>query len=141
MEKHPYDKVRKVEQKEDPTSVEEEMEKRVESFQNAMKDPTKRIGSNRVKRVRNPDGPTLGPVHAPVEKFDQLNKKDRWSTTEFEGNTAKVTVQDPQDPDDVVLPTISTGVAPNDDRANGHKHLSEEDDALGVETDPVPISD
>jgi len=122
MEKHPYDKVRKIEQREDPTSVEEEMEKRVESFQGAMKDPSKRIGLKRALRKPNPDGPTLGPVHAPVEKFDQLNKKDRWSTTEFEGNTAKVTVQDPQDPDDVVLPTIET---------------PEEDDNLGVETDPV----
>jgi len=135
MDKHPYDKVRKIEQKEDPTTVEAEMEKRVESFQGAMKAPSKRIGADRVKRVRNPDGPTLGPVHAPVEKFDQLNKKDRWSTTRFKGSTAKVTVQDPGDPDDVVLPTISTLV---NERSNGHAHVSgEEDDSMGEETDPV----
>jgi len=41
--KHPYDKVRKIEQREDPSSVEQEMGKRVESFQEAMKEPTKRL--------------------------------------------------------------------------------------------------
>jgi hypothetical protein len=155
MEKHPYDKVRKIEQREirptgtfrDPTknkgeaeakreSVEREMEERVESFQNAMKAPSKRIGAGREQRKPNPDGPTLGPVHPPVERFEQLNKEDRWSKTKFEGSTARISVQDPCDPEDVVLPTISTYV---DERSNGHKHVSEEDDNLGVETDPVPI--
>jgi hypothetical protein len=144
MEKHPYDKVRKIEQREirptgafrDPTknkgeaeakreSLEQEMEERVESFQNAMKDPSKRIGSKRARREPNPDGPILGPVHAPVERFEQLNKEDRWSKTEFKGSTARISVQDPCDPEDVVLPTISTVVDP---REGGHRHISEEDD-------------
>ncbi len=156
MTVYPYDKVRKIEQRQirptgtfrDPTknkgeaeakreSVEREMEERVESFQKAMKDPSKRIGSNRVKRERNPEGPTLGPVHEPVERFDQLNKEDRWSKTDFSSGTARISVQDPGDADDVVLPTVST---PVNERSNGHKHVSgEEDDSLGVETDPVPI--
>jgi len=162
---YPYDKVRKIEQRQirptgtfrDPTknkgeaeakreSVEREMEERVESFQSAMKDPSKRIGADRVKRERNPEGPILGPVHEPVERFDQLNKEDRWSKTKFSsenvlgrtnGAHARISVQDPSDPEDVVLPTISTLV---NERSNGHAHVSgEEDDSLGVETDPVPI--
>jgi hypothetical protein len=113
------------------------MEERVESFQSAMKDPAKRIGAGRAQRKPNPDGPTLGPVHAPVERFEQLNKEDRWSKTKFKGNTARISVQDPCDPDDVVLPTISTLV---NEQSNGHAHVSgEEEDSLGVETDPVPI--
>ena len=94
MAEHPYDKVRKIEQREirptgtfrDPTknkaeadakreSVEREMEERVESFQSAMKDPSKRIGAGRAHRKPNPDGPTLGPVHPPVERLNNSTKK------------------------------------------------------------------
>lgn len=40
--------------------------------------------------------------------FDQLNREDRWSKTEFQSQDpiAHITVQDPNDSEDVVLPAI-----------------------------------
>ena len=97
----------------------EEMEKRIENFQAAMKNPNKRIGKDRVKL---PEGYTPPNPPEPVENFDQLNKEDRWSKTKFSGKDseqalmpngkpgsagyAHISVQDPNDPVDVLLPTV-----------------------------------
>ncbi len=62
------------------------------------------------KHITTPrgDNPIKAVEHAP-DRFDQLSSEDRWSKTEFKEKEAvvSITVQDPNDTDDIVLPTIT----------------------------------
>ena len=89
-----------------------EIEKRIANFMAAMKNPMKRVGEKRSQRKSNPD--YVLPELEYVERFEQLNKQDRWSKTEFRGSNAvqgaggaRITVQDPNDRDDTVLAPIN----------------------------------
>ena len=108
MTKNPYDKVRKIEQREG-LGVEHDMGERVENFQKAMKTPTKRIGEKRSQR--KPDVSFSPPERAIMQRFEQLSTEDYWSKTKFPSgkisSTTRITVQDPNDLDDVALPHIT----------------------------------
>ena len=85
------------------------MSERVANFRGALNDPDQRIGEKRAQRKPNPD--FVAPEKKTVNRFDQLDKKDRWSSTEYQGTDtdgrAAITVQDPRDPDDLVCSPIS----------------------------------
>ncbi len=81
---------------------------RIEKFTAAMKSPHKRLGEDRKPVTSRKVEPIA------IQRFEQLNKEDRWSTTEYwespsrHGSAAaKIHVQDPQDVDDVQLPNIT----------------------------------
>ncbi len=93
-----------------------QMVERATNFLSALRKPAKRVGEKRSQRKFNPD--FAAPERIIIERFDQLNKQDRWSRTEFRapapqrgsnpatGAHASISVQDPQDPDDLVCAPI-----------------------------------
>jgi hypothetical protein len=101
-------------------STARQMAERVINFLGAMKKPTTRIGEKRSQRKPNPD--FVAPEAIEVERFEQRNREDRWSKTVYGGDhrdgIAKITVQDPMDPDDIVLDPI-TPDDPNKHRVDG----------------------
>ena len=92
------------------------MLQRIDNFLKAMKKPNKRIGKHKVKFVEVPVFPKSPKS---VQRFDQLNREDRWSKVEFKNNpeargatrigqgSAHISVQDPRDIDDIVLPNVN----------------------------------
>ncbi len=102
-----YDKVRKIEQREDSRGQARQMAERALNFLGALRNPTKRIGGKREQRKANPD--FVAPERIGESRFEQLDKEDRWSRTEYregaygdqEDGFAYITVQDPRDPDDI----------------------------------------
>ncbi len=99
-----YDAVRKITQREGP-GVEADMLERVDNFLQAHRKPNKKIGEKREQRTRSPD--FVAPEPLTVTRFEQKNHEDRWSKTVYNGVSAKTTVQDPRDPNDVVLDPIT----------------------------------
>jgi len=103
-------------------STARQMAERVANFRDALNDPDKKVGEKRAQRKANPDFVAPEPIE--VERFDQLDKADRWSKTVYGGDdgdgVAKITVQDPQDPDDIVLDPI-TPDGPSKHRVDGLK--------------------
>lgn len=105
--------------------TERQMAERVLNFLSALKSPAKKIGEKRAQRKANPDFVAPEPEH--VARFEQKNRADRWSQTVYgEGDygsvQAKITVQDPQDPDDIVLDPI-TPESPTRTRVKGDEEL------------------
>lgn len=85
-------------------STARQMAERVSNFRDALHDPDKKIGEKRAQRKADPNFEAPEPVE--VTRFDQLDKQDRWSRTEYReadggSGRAAVTVQDPKDPDDL----------------------------------------
>ncbi len=115
-----YDKVRTIEQREDPRGLAHQMAERALNFLAALKKPTMRIGEKRAQRKANPD--FVAPEKQGVNRFEQLNKEDRWSRTEYQGTDtdgrASITVQDPRDPDDLECSPI-TNTKPGKHRVGG----------------------
>ncbi len=107
-----YDKVRKIEQREDSRGQARQMAERALNFLGALRNPTKRIGGKREQRKANPD--FVAPERIGESRFEQLDKEDRWSRTEYregaygdqEDGRVSITVQDPADPDDLVCTRI-----------------------------------
>ena len=107
--------------------TERQMAERVLNFLSALKKPTMRIGEKRAKRKPNPDFVAPEPVQ--VERFEQLDREDRWSRTEYkEGDygsgQASIVVQDPQDPDDLVCARVGKD-RPSKHRVKGNEELRE----------------
>ncbi len=98
------------------------MSERVANFRGALNDPDHRIGEKRAQRKPNPDFVT--PEKKVVDRFEQLNKEDRWSRTEYQGTDtdgrAAITVQDPRDPDDLMCSPI-TDTKPGKHRVDGEE--------------------
>ena len=106
--------------------IERQMVERVANFRDALKDPDKRVGENRATRTVDPD--FVAPEPIGEAKFEQKDKQDRWSRTEYRetdsGGHAAITVQDPRDPDDMHCTHVSTYTSDPKDK----KRVTGEDD-------------
>ncbi len=87
----------------------QQMGQRIIEYDKAKTKPDIRIGSE-----RKPSGAVIPKTHPEAfQRLDQLNHEDRWGRTTFtDAGLAKVTVQDPRDANDVVLPTITAEKGP-----------------------------
>jgi len=113
------------------SSTSRQMSERVVNFLAALRNPTKRIGDKRVQRKANPD--FVAPERIGESRFDQLDKEDRWSRTEYregaygdqEDGFAYITVQDPRDPDDIPsrAPTTEQTLTKRKHRVTGEEDL------------------
>jgi hypothetical protein len=121
-------------------STARQMAERVANFRDALNEPDKKVGEKRAQRKANPD--FVAPEPIGEARFDQKNREDRWSKTVYgEGDygdaTAKITVQDPADPDDIVLDPI-TPDAPTRHRIKGDEELRE---AHGEKVSTLEVDD
>ena len=87
----------------------QQMGQRIIEYDKAKTKPDIRIGSE-----RKPSGAVMPKTQPEAfQRLDQLDHEDRWGRTTFtDEGLAKVTVQDPRDPVDVVLPTITAEKRP-----------------------------
>ena len=89
---------------------------RIENYLEAKNKPTIDLRTENLGKTRKSSGATLPKSPAISQRrFDQLNKEDRGSRTVYNSHAgiiapaAHVTVMDPRDIPDVVLPHISVG--------------------------------
>ncbi len=101
------------------------MAERVANFRVALNEPDKKVGEKRAQRKADPD--FVAPEPIGEARFEQLDKQDRWSKTVYgDGGygdaIAKITVQDPADPDDIILDPIHSE-GPTKHRIKGDEEL------------------
>lgn len=101
--------------------VRDEMEERAHNFLGAMKNPTMRVGQKRTEHLAHLECERSEFKTDIVIRDVNIDRKDRWSSVESrsthdeQSSFASIHVQDPRDPDDVVIPPITVEGLPADD--------------------------